>query len=430
MSLVKGHSEGSTHLKGADQCSGGGGGGGANTDKSNTSGQLDPEPSTSTADMGGDQKFSRSSREMRNMAEKMRRDRLNSCINELAGIVPLCSGSSKRLDKTSTLRLAANYICMHKLLMGEENGDEKLPPVLGGNIAHNLAEAVGGFLLVVTSTGKIIYVTEAIEQFLGHSQVDLLGQSIYNVIHLDDHEIFQQNLGTKGSGRVSFFCRMMEKALTRNEPGRYEIIHVVGQLKPIPALTSTIPASPSTSVVSPGARSNSDTDENCDSDGESDTQSLKASVNRFGTHILVSFVRVVKDRPITELSLVESTLDEYITRHGLTGNIIYTDHRISFVTGLMPSDVIGKSAFSYMHPDDRVWSIVAQKLMFSSTQGQGVVSYRLKCCDGSLVTLRSRGYLEVDKQTGQVESFVCINTVVNVTEADEEIKNQNESFCQ
>ncbi|MPC97581.1 Aryl hydrocarbon receptor nuclear translocator-like protein 1 [Portunus trituberculatus] len=77
---------------------------------------------------------------MRNMAEKMRRDRLNSCINELAGIVPLCSGSSKRLDKTSTLRLAANYICMHKLLMGEENGDEKLPPVLGGNIAHNLAE--------------------------------------------------------------------------------------------------------------------------------------------------------------------------------------------------------------------------------------------------------------------------------------------------
>ncbi|MPC45139.1 hypothetical protein E2C01_038824 [Portunus trituberculatus] len=56
MSLVKGHSGGSTHLKGADQCSGGGGG--ASTDKSNTSGQLDPEPSTSTADMGGDQKFS------------------------------------------------------------------------------------------------------------------------------------------------------------------------------------------------------------------------------------------------------------------------------------------------------------------------------------------------------------------------------------
>lgn len=48
------------------------------------------------------------------MAEKMRRDKLNNYINELAGIVPLGSGGSKRLDKTSTLRLAANYIRMHK----------------------------------------------------------------------------------------------------------------------------------------------------------------------------------------------------------------------------------------------------------------------------------------------------------------------------
>lgn len=58
-----------------------------------------------------------------------------------------------------------------------------------------------------------------------------------------------------------------------------------------------------------------------------DNQTIKAAINRIGTHILVSFVRVVKDRPITELSLVESTQDEYITRHGLGGNIVYTDHR-------------------------------------------------------------------------------------------------------
>ena len=71
----------------------------------------------------------------------------------------------------------------------------------------------------------------------------------------------------------------------------------------------------------------SDTEDNYESDGDPDNQTLKASINRIGTHILTSFVRVVKDRPITELSLVESTLDEYITRHALTGNILYTDHR-------------------------------------------------------------------------------------------------------
>lgn len=32
-------------------------------------------------------------------------------------------------------------------------------------------QAVGGFLLVVTSSGKVVYITEAVEQFFGHSQV-------------------------------------------------------------------------------------------------------------------------------------------------------------------------------------------------------------------------------------------------------------------
>lgn len=50
---------------------------------------------------------------MRNMAEKMRRDKLNNYVNELAGIVPMGSGGTKRIDKTSVLRLAANYIRMH-----------------------------------------------------------------------------------------------------------------------------------------------------------------------------------------------------------------------------------------------------------------------------------------------------------------------------
>lgn len=55
---------------------------------------------------------------------------------------------------------------------------------------------------------------------------------------------------------------------------------------------------------------------------------------------------------------------------------------------------------------------ICSGVVFSSTQGQGTVSYRLKCKNGELINLRSRGYLEVNKQTGQIESFVCINTVL------------------
>lgn len=57
--------------------------------------------------------------------------------------------------------------------------------------------------------------------------------------------------------RRSFFCRMMEKALSRNDPGRYEIIHIVGQLRPIPSTTTTMGGSTGAvqTVPSPAASS-------------------------------------------------------------------------------------------------------------------------------------------------------------------------------
>ncbi|KAK7075914.1 hypothetical protein SK128_020134, partial [Halocaridina rubra] len=258
--------------------------------------------------------------------------------------------------------------------------------------------------------------------------VDLLGSSVYNVLHPEDHDILKEQFETKEDSRRSFFCRMMEKALSRNDPTRYEIVHIVGTLKPLPDYCSSS-RSPDASKCS------TDSVDSAFYDSEEDESPIVHTSSRIGSHVLICFVQVVKDRPITELSLVEATQDEYITRHDMAGKILYTDHRISFVTGLMPGEVLGTSAFQYMHAEDMVWSMVAHKLMFMNTQGQGLVSYRLKCKGGTLVTLRSRGYIEINKLTGQPESFVCINTLVSENEAKDEIKSQRRKllpmiFCQ
>ena len=50
--------------------------------------------------------------------------------------------------------------------------------------------------------------------------------------------------------------------------------------------------------------------------------------------------------------------------------------------------------------------------VFGTENGQGEVCYRLKCLDNRYITLKSRGYLEYNKQTGRLESFVCINTLI------------------
>ena len=55
-----------------------------------------------------------SSREMRNRAEKQRRDKLNAYISELYSLVPSAASAPRKLDKTSTLRLSANFLRIHQ----------------------------------------------------------------------------------------------------------------------------------------------------------------------------------------------------------------------------------------------------------------------------------------------------------------------------
>ena len=50
----------------------------------------------------------------RNESEKLRRDRLNAFIGELAKLIPLIMTANRKMDKGSVLRLAVNYIRTHQ----------------------------------------------------------------------------------------------------------------------------------------------------------------------------------------------------------------------------------------------------------------------------------------------------------------------------
>lgn len=53
-------------------------------------------------------------REVRNRAEKMRRDRLNQSVADLASMVPPVVAARRKLDKTTVLRLTAHYLRAHQ----------------------------------------------------------------------------------------------------------------------------------------------------------------------------------------------------------------------------------------------------------------------------------------------------------------------------
>ncbi|XP_076371522.1 uncharacterized protein LOC143257128 isoform X2 [Tachypleus tridentatus] len=57
-----------------------------------------------------------------------------------------------------------------------------------------LLEALDGFLLLVNTDGKIEVVSENISYFLKFTKDDLVGKSIYNIIHVGDHARFSSSL--------------------------------------------------------------------------------------------------------------------------------------------------------------------------------------------------------------------------------------------
>ena len=51
---------------------------------------------------------------LRNEGEKLRRDRLNSSINELGRMLPVVFRANRKVDKSTILRQATNYLRFYK----------------------------------------------------------------------------------------------------------------------------------------------------------------------------------------------------------------------------------------------------------------------------------------------------------------------------
>ncbi|KAG8181426.1 hypothetical protein JTE90_018893 [Oedothorax gibbosus] len=351
-----------------------------------------PVPSTSKT-------VNTEARIQRNVAEKQRRDKLNGYISELANIVPMVSLSSKRLDKTSILRLSAAHLRICKSSLGmnrkQKKGLKWCPNFLNEDQVRDILESVDGFLLVATSTAKILFTSRSVERYLGHQDIDMIGHSLFTFIHPDDLdavkvEVEKGFLAAKekdsGPQRCSFRCRLREKGQPRSEVVTYQYVHVNG------AITS------------------------CEEENNGNLPKTVVSC------MLKAFVKVVDISPYNQLSLEEATADEYITRHSLDGTIIFADHRLATITGHMPHEVVGLSAYAYIHSEDTAVALFAHHLMFSNDKGTGMIVYRLRTRNDKFVYLKSVGCLQFDAATRQVDHFVCVNQQLSDSDGDLQLK--------
>ncbi|XP_053624190.1 neuronal PAS domain-containing protein 2-like isoform X2 [Plodia interpunctella] len=369
-------------------------------------------------------------REIRNKAEKQRRDKLNQSIAELAAMVPPVVAASRKIDKTGILRLTAHYLRSHQYVFGDSIG--QAPRDFSPAASQALLTMLNGFLITTTYKGLVVVVSQNVQQYLGYTELELLGQNIFTVVHEDDRQIMKDALmpkshllGNNGellipdepngkkivaealaSEKRSFIVRF-KKLSQRSEPSQYVTCYVEGSLR-----KSDRACRGYNRCCQMVRRARARGDNPCSSGND------------------IVFVGVV--RPTTETFHTESAMEtfrmEYRTRHCIDGQIIQTEHRIGLVTGYMTDEVNGVNALNFMHKDDVRWVIIALREMYDQHRLFGESCYRLMTKNGQFIYMRTRGRLDVDQDSRAVTSFVCTNTVVEEQEGKHLIKLMKKKF--
>lgn len=341
-----------------------------------------------------------SDRDARIAAEKQRRSQFNGLISQMMTIVSDVVQSPRKVDKTSVLRLAANKL-RNEYVFGDTVTCGHTETWTSAFI--NIFEMFGGFMITFTCRGRIFTVSPNVQEKLGYCHIDLLGQDIYNYVHPEDKEILRRHiyppeLQTGYDSQVlgqrhDFVIRLM-RAGGRSEPPRYERCRIDGNLRRSDRATSTC-VEDEKIIRRQRVRHH---------------RTFASSGNDF---VFIGMVRLLTTALPSHRILPPTAYSEYWTRHLIDGRIVQCDQSISLIAGYMTEEVNGTSAFVFMHKDDVRWVICVLRQMYDQNREFGESYYRLMTRSGQFIYMRTRGFLEIDKNNKQVQSFVCVNSVVS-----------------
>lgn len=361
---------------------------------------------------GNDNANNNPSRKSRKIGEKLRRERLNTLLAQLAAENPWSAKSEKRVDKAGILKLTVNYLKFHhglkklKISNGKESSYFNSSAVL-----KCLNETINGFLLIVSETENIVFVSSSIRKLLGLHQADVVGSELSKFVHPEDLELFRKQLteskdelhtinpslvrpngatytgyNTSDNHSRSFYVRMLKAAERNNNEQIYEMVHFNGQL-----------------------RSNV-----CNQTDSSDSRV-------FDKHWLIAVGRPSTSGIINEVPTLYSKEDEFVTQFDLMGNIWFSDHRSSVILGQMPSESVGKSCYSKIFKEDIPFVSHSHSLIMKTPITMTVfrMSVRHQC-----QYLLSRSIVACDSWTKEPKFIVSLTIALSETEGSALLEQQ------
>merc|ERR1719323_388511 len=136
---------------------------------------------------------------------KRHRERLNGELDHLASILPFEQNILSKLDRLSILRLSVAYLRTKTYLQVSQSREkDELDShyrrdfitcdnqLLNGEM---FLQALNGFLMILDCNGELFFATHTIETYLGFHQSDVIHQSVYELVHSEDREELQRQLG-------------------------------------------------------------------------------------------------------------------------------------------------------------------------------------------------------------------------------------------
>ncbi|XP_070079181.1 neuronal PAS domain-containing protein 1 isoform X2 [Equus caballus] len=297
-------------------------------------------------------------------AARSRRGKENLEFFELAKLLPLPGAISSQLDKASIVRLSVTYLRLRRfaalgappwglraagppagLAPGRRGPAALVSEIFEQHLGGHILQSLDGFVFALNQEGKFLYISETVSIYLGLSQVELTGSSVFDYIHPGDHS---------------------------------EVLEQLGLRAPTPG-PPTPPSVPSSSSSSSSSSSLADTPEIEASPAEGSPSSgvqersffirMKSTLTKRGLHVKASGYKVIHvtgrlraralglvalghtlpPAPLAELPLHGHTI---VFRLSLGLTILACESRVSDHMDLGPSELVGRSCYQFVHGQD------------------------------------------------------------------------------
>ncbi|KAG7470838.1 hypothetical protein MATL_G00118060 [Megalops atlanticus] len=371
-------------------------------------------------------------------AARSRRGKENFEFFELAKMLPLPGAITSQLDKASVIRLTISYLHMRHFA---SQGDPPWGPLLEGgpnctkavrrtaqslasdmfeqHLGAHLLQSLDGFVFVVSHEGRFLYISETVSIYLGLSQVELTGSSVFDYIHPADHVEMAERLGIRPHLRAEAGCQQAHESASSS------------------ASTSSLAETPEPAPSSPSPED--------DPPDRGFFIRMKSTLTKRGLHVKSSGYKVIHvtgrircrpalvpgptrslQRPLGLVALAHtlppSTLNEvrmeshmFVFRVNMDLQVTYCENRISEYMDLSPSEVVGHTCYRFIHVEDL--ESVRQSHEDLLRKGQVVTGYyRWLQKRGGYLWVQSCATVSINHKAPHERNVIWVNYVLSRTE--------------